>query len=589
MSLKDADAAVRRSRNSAPEGATSCVARILDAIALMRFSSPRQVLLFVLLLTGCSSSAPVPGAYVPGGGSQAQPPNVAPGGGSQAQAPNVAPGSGSPPPLSAVHGPTNRLIQEADIYKLVGNTLYILNATYRGLQIVDVTNAQSPQRAGSVLVTGSPRQIYVEGNTAYVLVSGSFDYDCGGYKGICGWEAPTGVSTLVLAVDVTNIASPQVLGQMRIDGDLQDSRIVGNILYVISNTNTLTYVASLDVSKPQAFAKIQEIDFPFNQWDVGVFANVSNSRIIIAGSGDECDATNIAPNCREETSVTQFTPIDITDPEGHLVQGKPFVGSGVVMDRWAMDFDPTTGLFRAVLSSDSPHVNSGGGSLTMWSASTINAATQLGSVTFVVGDNITAAAFASSRVYVFSALQATGCPAPLVVFDTSHPEKPTQLGSVTVRGAVDFLYPLGEELLALGHAETNCAAFQGTGALAVSLIDVSSGAEPKLLSEVTFGGQTAAVAASKSDLKKVFLVLQQLGLILVPYQNVRDTTAPGATQLIDFSPNGLTLRGAPPHDGLLERAFPVQNDVAAFSDQDLQVIDITNRDTPTTVATLNLR
>jgi hypothetical protein len=80
-----------------------------------------------------------------------------------------------------------------------------------------------------------------------------------------------------------------------------------------------------------------------------------------------------------------------------------------------------------------------------------------------------------------------------------------------------------------------------------------------------------------------------MGLILAPYQNVGDTTNPGATQLIDLSPNGLTLRGTAPHDGLLERAFPVQSDVAAFSDQGLQVIDITNRDTPTTVAMLSLQ
>jgi hypothetical protein len=138
-----------------------------------------------------------------------------------------------------------RAIQEADIYKLAGNTLYILNTTLRGLQIVDVTNPASPTLEGEVLVTGSPREIYIEGNTAYVLVSGSFDYDCGGFQGICGWEARSGVSTLVLAVDVTNPATPKVLGQMRIDGDLQDSRIVGNILYVISDTDSLTYVAPI--------------------------------------------------------------------------------------------------------------------------------------------------------------------------------------------------------------------------------------------------------------------------------------------------------------------------------------------------------
>jgi hypothetical protein len=35
------------------------------------------------------------------------------------------------------------------------------------------------------------------------------------------------------------------------------------------------------------------------------------------------------------------------------------------------------------------------------------------------------------------------------------------------------------------------------------------------------------------------------------------------------------------------RAFPVQNDVVAFSDESLQVLDITNRDTPTTAAELD--
>jgi hypothetical protein len=493
---------------------------------------------------------------------------------------------GSGPVSHGGPGLSPRAIQEADIYKLAGDTLYILNATLRGLQIVDVTNPLSPSLKGTVLVTGSPRQIYIEGTTAYVLVSGSFDYDCGGYHGICGWEAQSGVSTLVLAVDVTNPAAPQVLGQLRIDGDLQDSRIVGNILYVISDTDNLTYVASLDVSNPRSFEKVDELDFPFSQWDVGVFANVTETRITIAGSGDTCDQTNGAPDCNEDTSVTQFTPIDITDPHGKLVQGTPFVASGTVSDRWAMDFNPTSGVLRAVLSLDSPHVSSGGGSLTTWSAPTINGATQLGSVSFVVGDNITAAAFDGSRVYVASALAATGCPAPLAVLDTTNPAQPTQLGSVTVSGALDFLYPLGEQLVSLGHADSNCVAFQGQGQLAVSLFDVSRGAKPRQLSQVAFGTQDASVAASRSDLRKAFLVLQPMGLILVPYQSV--SMSVGGTQLIDLGAGGLSLRGAAPHMGLLERAFPVQIDVAAFSDQNLQVIDITNRDSPATVAQLKL-
>jgi hypothetical protein len=83
-----------------------------------------------------------------------------------------------------------------------------------------------------------------------------------------------------------------------------------------------------------------------------------------------------------------------------------------------------------------------------------------------------------------------------------------------------------------------------------------------------------------------------MGLILVPYQNVDPATSTATagqsdTQLIDLSPSSLTLRGMAPYNGLVLRAFPVQNDVVAFSDQSLQVLDIANRDTPTTAAEID--
>ena len=92
--------------------------------------------------------------------------------------------------------PNPRSIQEADIYKLVGNTLYILSSK-RGLEIVDVTDVQSPKLLSTLPTQSSPRQIYVEGETAYVLTSNVNDIDCGGYKGTCGWNAPGGAITQV--------------------------------------------------------------------------------------------------------------------------------------------------------------------------------------------------------------------------------------------------------------------------------------------------------------------------------------------------------------------------------------------------------
>jgi hypothetical protein len=498
--------------------------------------------------------------------------------------------------------PGGRAIQEADIYKLVGNTLYILSSK-RGLEIVDVTDVQNPKLLATLPTQSYPRQIYVEGETAYVLTSNIDDIDCGGYNGTCGWDAPGGAVTQVDVIDVGNPATPTVLGTQQLPGDLQDSRIVGHILYVvgIDATGANTLVASYDVVNPGSFKKMAESDFPFGDWDIGVFLNVTTTRIIVAQTGDTCDLVHENGPCTD-APVTQFVPIDITDPNGALTQGTPFLGNGVVWDRWAMDFDPTSGIFRAVMSSDW-NGNSGGGALAVWSApDTKSAPTLLGTIDFTTGDHVTATAFAGPRVYVSSNTSGTGCPDPVVVLDTTDPGHPVALGSVAVPGVNDFLYPNGSQLISLGHADPgtsnacgqgqNYVSFQGSGALAVSLFDVSDAAHPKLLSEVDFGDTQSTIAANRDDLKKAFLVLNTMGLILVPYQTVDSTStattpAQSATQLIDLNPTSLTLRGAAPHNGLVLRAFPVQNDVVAFSDQSLQVLDITNRDTPTTAAELD--
>ena len=506
------------------------------------------------------------------------------------------------PPTGATTTGT-RAIQEADIYKLVGNTLYILNAKHSGLEIVDVTQVQSPKLLTTLPTASSPRQIYVTGNTAYVLTSNVQDVDCGGYQGVCGWNAPGGATTQVDVIDVTNPASATLLGTQQLPGDLQDSRIVGHVLYVagIDATGADTLVASYDVSNPKSFAKVGEVDFPFGDWDIGVFLNVTDTRMVVAQTGDTCDLVHDQGNCTD-VPVTQFVPIDITDPNGALTLGTPFLGNGVVWDRWAMDFDPQSGIFRAVMSSDW-NGNSGGGMLAVWSApTTTSAPTQLGTLQFTAGDHVTATAFAGPRVYVSSNTSSTGCPDPVVVFDTTNPAQPVQVGAVAVPGVNDLLYPNGTRLISLGHADPGTSnacgqgqgyvSFQGSGQLAVSLFDVSN-STPTLLSQVTFGGTASTIAANRDDLRKAFLVLNSMNLIIVPFQNAdptqTDATTPDQsdTQLIDLGPSSLTLRGAAPHQGFVKRAFPVQNDVVAFSDETLQVLDISNRNQPSTAAQIS--
>ncbi len=423
--------------------------------------------------------------------------------------------TGGPGANGAVGAGDGRAIQEADIYKLVGHTLFILNATKHDLEIVDVTQLKRPKLLATVPTAQSPRQIYVDGKTAYVLTSNAEDVDCGGYQGVCGWRAPGGAVTQVDVVDVTDPAAPKVLGTQTLPGDLQDSRIAGHILYVagIDATGASTLVASYDVGDPTSFTQVAEVEFPFGDWDIGVFLNVTATRIVVAQTGDTCDLVHDQGDCSDEP-VTQFVPIDITDPSGALTRGTPFLGNGVVWDRWAMDFDPSTGIFRAVMSSDW-NGNPGGGALTVWSApTTTHAPTRLGRLSFTAGDHVTSTAFDGARVYVSSNTSGTGCPDPVVVLDTTNPTHPVKLGSVDMPGVNDLLHPRGDRLIGLGHAEPGDAnacgqgqgyvSFQGRGQLAVSLFDVSDPSTPALLSQVGFGATNSTIAASRDDLRKAF-------------------------------------------------------------------------------------
>ena len=82
--------------------------------------------------------------------------------------------------------------------------------------------------------------------------------------------------------------------------------------------------------------------------------------------------------------------------------------------------------------------------------------------------------------------------------------------------------------------------------------------------------------------------MDAMGLVIVPFQNLKPTAGQDQSdvQLIDLGASSLTLRGMAPHPGLVKRAFPVKRDLVAFSDQTLQVLDISDRDQPATAAKL---
>jgi hypothetical protein len=312
-------------------------------------------------------------------------------------------------------------------------------------------------------------------------------------------------------------------------------------------------------------------------WDV--HAHVTAERITLSFAGYDLDEKGAwGP-------VTRFQVVDISDPGGALAAGASFLAHGTVRDRWGMDFDAGTGLFRAVLDAG----GNGGAALEIWSSPAPGEVVHRSRLLVPVQEALTAARFDGARVYLVTALRID----PLWVVDAGDPAAPRLAGELTMPGQLDFLEPRGDRILALGHTSEAGQPFQ----LAASLLDVADLAAPKLLTRVTFGAGYGWVGAAADDLRKAFLVFDPppsgIGLVLVPVQgwDPGSWTFTGGTQLIGYARDALTLQGFLGHPGAPTRAFPADAAGArlvALSDQALQTIDAADRARPLELARLDL-
>ncbi len=570
--------------------------RRLDAVAL--------TLAAALAGAACSQGGGVAPPHPPGATSFRSPPPGSPGGAAvDVGSPAGMPGSPEAVPLTPGTSAPSRQVEEADIYARAGSTLYVLNA-FRGLQAVDLGDLAAPRLLSRVPVLGTPVDLYLRGSTAFVVVTDYFSYALAAD----GTGARPERGSRVVAVDVSDPASPRILSSLPVDGQVEQTRIVGDVLYVVSRHywwydwigaasvgagvaagaspiclgcpppgEDLVYVQSFDVSDVSAPRPVERLELPASGWDT--HANVTAERITLSLAGWDVDVFGAwGP-------VTHFQAVDISDPAGRLAKGVAFATPGQVRDRWGMDFDAAAGVFRAVLANGW----NGGAALQTWSSPAPGAAEPLARLAIDVPESLTAARFDGGRVYVVTARAID----PLWAVDASDPAHPVLAGQLSMPGQLDFIEPRGDRLVALGHVGDAATPFQA----AVSLLDVADLASPKLLSRATFGPGYTYYPASPDDLRKTFLVFDPppagIGLVLVPLQgwDTASWTWVGGTQLLDLSRDAVAARGFLAHPGAVTRAFPADASGArlvALSDQALQTIDASDRGAPAELARLDL-
>ncbi len=472
----------------------------------------------------------------------------------------------------------NREIIEADVYKVEGNLLYLLNR-YRGLVIVDVTDPDKMYIRGRLPFQAMPVEMYVREGRAYVVSSDYFEYwqydpeaDPHGFHG-----------SQVMIADVSNPDQPKKLGSLQVDGEVTDTRMVGDVLYTVSKRrpdywryNTAdwedrTWIVSLNVADP---AKIKEIDrITFS--GMSTLIHVAHHAIFVAAWDPNFYLTN--PSLEQETLVTY---VDISEPTGKLRErGKVYI-PGQIADKFKMDW--YDGYLR-VLSQQWRS----GETITLNVISTAHP-DQLKidrslDVDGVKRSGLQATRFESKRAFAFTSdYQYGNRHQYLHAIDLSQPLQPKVAGKIEVNHDSSHVEVHKDRILVLGrNYEMNVGS-----KVAVALYDVSNLANMKQLAFQKLGLGWSSSEANYNY--KAFKSFPQLGLILVPLRYYTNGQSFSGLQLVDWVKDTITERGRVENVGGVQRAFPVGNRLVAVGEMAVVTINAQNRDQPLVTKQLRL-
>ena len=499
-----------------------------------------------------------------------------------------------------------REVVEPDVYRVEGSLLYVLNQ-HRGLALIDLDDNAILCR---VPIYGMPRDLYVDGGRAYVLVSNAVDYTADGNT--VSYE----IASCLYVVDVEDPANAQILSQFEFEGDLIDSRIVGDILYAVcverpwwwgggwwwgvaevdattgtgADTGTSTsedpdgstepgdpgdgtvpgeqpedivksWVTSINIADVENIDRVEEVSFE----GLGNIIHCTDSAIFVAAE----DTTG-------ETPGTLITYVDIEDADGDITVRGSIRVEGYVRDRYKMD--AYNGVLRVVAALG---WGNSGVAVTTVDLADPNNLTVLRSLELegAVNEALFATRFDGPRAYVVTYLMVD----PLFVLDLSNPAAPALLGQLVVPGWSTYIEPRGDRLIALGVDNSD-----GKQRVCVSLYDVSGPEDrpptdeswvPVPLDRVTFGEDWSWSNANNEV--KAFTVLD--GLVLVPFSGYTEQGWYNRLQFVTYTEDDLDARGYCEQHGNIVRSFEYDSLYYCITDRELAAINAAVLDNPQVV------
>ena len=170
------------------------------------------------------------------------------------------------------------------------------------VSLVDVSTPGRLALLGQTTLPGQPFEMYLRGNALVAMSNGAVSTS-GGVTST--YQTPdSGGGAMVVALDVSYPTQPHVMATLRVPGEIADSRVVGDVLYLATYENAACYgcgtaprtmVTTFNIATPTAMTLVEQVSFQSNapdgynlpwgsNWKRSIF--VTTQRLYIGGHAD---------------------------------------------------------------------------------------------------------------------------------------------------------------------------------------------------------------------------------------------------------------------------------------------------------------
>lgn len=515
-------------------------------------------------------------------------------------------------------------VDEDDLVKTDGTYLYALSG--KTLTISMAFPTEDASLVSSVEIDGTPEGIYLVDD--HVIAISRV------YK---GGEAPrsgaslsrdSDVFTLATVVDVADPSAPTVIRETYASGEFQESRRIGDTLYVVTYEYLDVIGEATSLSEAKAAIKATEPE-RWLPWRLDAVYSRGDWEVT-EGKACDCDEVSAA-EAETGTFITNVLALDLADPlsdfAGEAVVGRAdaiYASSNAIYLAWS-EWSDTESVFVSVddslstiihkfdisegdahpaylastkingsLSGEQPQFNFSekdgvlrvattethedwSTSSTVWALEESDGVfTELDHVGDIAPDEVLyAARFVGDIGYVVTYFQPIGD--PLFTIDMSDPTDLKVVGELPVSGYSSYLHPMDEDhLLSVGMDDSS-----GDWQLAVSLFDVSDLSAPKLSDRIHLDG-----ADSESNWEHhAFNYFAEKEVLAIPMTN---WDGESVLQVVHATPTDLEPYGELSQTGTVEtsgaeswcvpvrRSVVMDDDIWAISEAGLTAAAITD-------------